>query len=416
MNGPVAPEPGPVSPAGPTGHEPSTTVLPSDPPLDSPRKLCLVMIVKDEAPVIERCLRSCLPIIDSWSIVDTGSTDGTQEIIQGVLSHLPGKLHERPWKNFAHNRTEAIELAVGLAAYDLVMDADDVLQIPEGFELPPLTLPVYNLTVLYAPIAYPRPHIFRNDAGFKYTSVVHEYLDVPYSTDFIHGIYYKVIGGGNRSLDSVGKYERDAKMLIEALEKEPSNPRYIFYLAQSYKDIGTEIIAKSFRDNAGVVSAADKKRAFTAWRKSLATYERRAGMENTFYQEVFVSLLECGKMRERLEENEGSVQAAYLRCYDKSEGSGRLIEPLYELARYYRAKFRWPRAYLFGCSGHDTNPPSNALFTDASVYAWRYDFERATSAFYVGRKEESKGLYEKLLDIAPPDQKSTLEANLKFFQ
>lgn len=37
--------------------------------------LVLTMIVKDEAPVIERCLTAILPLIDVWCIVDTGSTD-----------------------------------------------------------------------------------------------------------------------------------------------------------------------------------------------------------------------------------------------------------------------------------------------------------------------------------------------------
>ena len=40
--------------------------------------ICLNMIVRNEAPVIRRCLDSVMPIIDSWVIVDTGSTDGTQ--------------------------------------------------------------------------------------------------------------------------------------------------------------------------------------------------------------------------------------------------------------------------------------------------------------------------------------------------
>ena len=40
-------------------------------------RVALSMIVKNERNVIERCLESVLPIIDTWQIVDTGSTDGT---------------------------------------------------------------------------------------------------------------------------------------------------------------------------------------------------------------------------------------------------------------------------------------------------------------------------------------------------
>lgn len=37
--------------------------------------ICLNMIIKNEAPVIDRCLASVKPWIDRWVIVGAGSTD-----------------------------------------------------------------------------------------------------------------------------------------------------------------------------------------------------------------------------------------------------------------------------------------------------------------------------------------------------
>jgi len=71
-----------------------------------PQTICLNMIVKNEARVIRRCLDTVRPFIDRWVIVDTGSTDGTQALIREVLQGVPGELHERRWKDFAHNRNE----------------------------------------------------------------------------------------------------------------------------------------------------------------------------------------------------------------------------------------------------------------------------------------------------------------------
>ena len=92
------------------------------------RKICLAMIVKNEAGVIERCLSSVENIIDYWVIVDTGSTDGTQELIKKTMERygIPGELHEREWVNFEVNRNQSLDLARGKAEYTLVIDADDV--------------------------------------------------------------------------------------------------------------------------------------------------------------------------------------------------------------------------------------------------------------------------------------------------
>ena len=93
------------------------------------QSLCLNMIVKDEAPVIRSCLDSVRAIIDCWVIVDTGSTDGTQDVIREHLRGLPGELVERPWVDFAHNRSEALDFARGRADYLLVIDADETLEV-----------------------------------------------------------------------------------------------------------------------------------------------------------------------------------------------------------------------------------------------------------------------------------------------
>jgi glycosyltransferase involved in cell wall biosynthesis len=47
--------------------------------------LGLVMIVRNAAADIERCLVAARPFISSWTICDTGSTDGTPEMIRAAL-------------------------------------------------------------------------------------------------------------------------------------------------------------------------------------------------------------------------------------------------------------------------------------------------------------------------------------------
>ncbi len=137
------------------------------------------MIVKNEAPVITRCLASVRPFIDHWVIVDTGSTDGTQDIVRDFLRGVPGSLHERPWRNFAHNRNEALELARPQADYVLFIDADEQLRVPEGFAWPALSADGYMFTCRMGDCEYLRNAMIAARVPWRWEGVLHEFLAAP---------------------------------------------------------------------------------------------------------------------------------------------------------------------------------------------------------------------------------------------
>src|SRR6516164_2589396 len=117
----------------------------------------LSMIVKDEAHVILKCLESVRPLVDYVLVVDTGSTDGTQQIVRDYLSHekLAGIVVEEPWQNFAYNRTFALQALRKTPKVDYVriIDADDQLELDDGFD--PITFKaeinnaLYDVEILY---------------------------------------------------------------------------------------------------------------------------------------------------------------------------------------------------------------------------------------------------------------------------
>ena len=140
------------------------------------QKICLSMIVKDEASVIARCLASVRSLIDYWIIVDTGSTDGTPDVVRKVLHDVPGQLHHRPWVDFAHNRSEALDLARPHGDYTLIIDADDVLELSAGFGLAFLNADSYAVEIWNKDRRYWRPQLLRSSLPWRYEGVLHEFL------------------------------------------------------------------------------------------------------------------------------------------------------------------------------------------------------------------------------------------------
>ncbi|WP_286135212.1 glycosyltransferase, partial [Mycobacterium sp. UM_Kg1] len=145
-------------------------------PVNTPT-ICLNMIVRDEAHVIEEVLSATAPYISAWVIVDTGSQDGTQQVIREHMAALgiPGELYERPWRNFGHNRTEALTLAQGRCDYILVIDADDTIVGTPDFT--GLDADIYEIRIRQEAVRGWRPQLFRDGLPVRYVGVVHEYVE-----------------------------------------------------------------------------------------------------------------------------------------------------------------------------------------------------------------------------------------------
>ena len=195
------------------------------------QKICLSMIVKNEAPVISRCLASVIPIIDYWVIVDTGSDDGTQEAIRDFMRAIPGELHQRPWVDFAHNRTEALHLAKPHGHYTLIIDADDVLELAPKFRMPFLNADSYTLEIRHWELLYWRAQLVRSSLPWRYEGVLHEFLSCGFdaqnrrifsenrSQKQLSGVGIRMTeGGARRRVSAAERYSRDAAVLEKAEE------------------------------------------------------------------------------------------------------------------------------------------------------------------------------------------------------
>lgn len=356
------------------------------------------MIVKNEAHVIERCLASMLPIIDTWVIVDTGSTDGTQDKIKNFFGQLgiEGKLYEKPWVNFGHNRSEALELARPEGDYTIMIDADEILEYDPEFDADAfkssLNKDLYNVFAIYGGTKYHRPQLTGNHKKFYYRGVCHEYVDSHDgidSRDFAKWIVNRPIQDGARSKDPE-KYKKDAKLFEDALAsgkvEERDINRYHFYLAQSYRDS-------------------------QQWEKAIEAYLKRASLGG-WNEEVFYSLFQVGKIKELLKHNIDDIIKHYV---DAFHAAPFRAESLWAAARLCRQYGRFDQGYLFAKQAAKIPYPEGGLFVAQFVYDWCVLDEYATCAFWTEKYGECKRVCERMIQSGklPPQEKERIELNLK---
>ena len=337
------------------------------------KTICLNMIVKNEKDVIERCLNSVKPIIDYWVIVDTGSTDGTQEIIKEYMKDIPGELYERPWKNFSHNRNEALEFAKTKADYVLIMDADDILKFDPSFVLPELTYDAYRFQIRHNGTTFYRYQLINMSRPWKWEGVLHEYLFCPHTitSTTMDGVTYVRTEEGARSKDPA-KYKKDVAVFEEALKEDPCNSRYVFYLAQSYRD-------------------AEEPEKAIEW------YSKRVEMGG-WEEEVFYSMYQIARMEEQLKKPIESVIASYYRAH---RFRPHRPEPIYHLASIFRSQKQYALAYsIIRSRGFIPQPAKpDVLFVESWMDHYGFLIELSISSFHVGRYQESLDACDALLAI-----------------
>lgn len=367
----------------------------STPQKTRPPETTLVMIVRDEAHVIDRCLASVRPLITQWCIVDTGSTDDTPARIEAALGELPGALHHRPWVDFGHNRSEALALARGQGDWLLLIDADEELRIADDFAFPErddvqawqlLQIPGNGSSEFYL------PRLLRADLPWRFDGVLHEHLacERPFEQAPLPGLAQVGHFDSARNQQPLRqKYLRDAAVLESALEREPDNARYRFYLAQSLRDAGE-------------------------FEAAIEAYRARAELGG-WAEETFCARLEVARLLERTGRPHAETVAAYLDAWNARPSRA---EPLVELARLHRERGAHAVAHLFASAAARLPQPPDILFIDTSVYRWRACDELAVASYWTGDPETAATLARQLLDSPdlPASERVRVEQNRVLFE
>ena len=323
--------------------------------------LCLNMIVKNESKIIHRLLESVLPIIDTFCICDTGSTDDTCQIITDFFEkhNIKGKIITEPFKNFEYNRNFSLISCVGLSDYVLLMDADMILDIRNFTKNMLATSDSFNILQGSDKFYYQNMRIVKNNGLYKYVGVTHEYIDTPSNNRKLNihktQLFIKDYGdGGCKS----NKFERDVLLLTNGIKENPSNVRYYFYLANSYHDLGKN-------------------------EEAIEMYKKRIEL-GCWNQEVWYSYYRIGSCYKKMNRMADAIYY-WLEGYDYLPER---LEALHELMYYYRIKGK-PKLVV---SLYNMCKPfldkkakiDEYLFLEASVYLYTIYYEYTVCASYFG--------------------------------
>jgi len=273
------------------------------------------MIVRDEEPILERCLRSFLDaeLVDHWTICDTGSTDGTRELVRYLMRERPGRLYRHTWRNFGHNRTLALRRARGSADWLLVVDADYVLRsVHDGLrewlaEAAIVELDAWQVKVHDHGLDYYVPRLVRGDADLRYVGVTHEALEVPAAMNLL-GLELEHVGDGS---STPGKLERDLELLAPGVDA--GEPRATFYTAETLRYLGLNAPAQMMYGRRARQNGWDEERWYASYQAA------RLGRD-------VEKLLEC--WRERPWRHEPlSAAAAIVGVDPRALGDSLFLEP-----------------------------------------------------------------------------------------
>lgn len=200
----------------------------------------LLIMVKNAGDGFRDILMRNLPYIDRFTILDTGSTDNTLQIIKEVLfaSGKPGELYNEPFINFRDSRNRLLDLAGEKCAFNVMLDDTyvlhgnlrDFLSVVRGDDV----ASTYSIFIKDISLSHGSIRITKPERKKRYKYIIHEIIDdigyqIPPNVAFIEDVISEYMS--DRTLQ---RKEMDLEMLREEIKNNPKDPRNYYYMAETY--------------------------------------------------------------------------------------------------------------------------------------------------------------------------------------
>jgi hypothetical protein len=288
----------------------------------------LCIMVKNAGNGFREVLEKNLPFIDEWTILDTGSTDNTIEIIKDVMKNKKGKLYQEPFINFRDSRNRCLELAGKTCKYIIMLDDTYILKGNVKYFLELIRsdqfADSYNIFINSNDCIYGSNRILKSDRDLKYIYKIHEIIR---DTDNIvvqipmDKMYIEDLQSEYMQIRTKSRKENDLQLLFETLEEYPNVSRTYFYIAETY--CALEIWDKAFEYAMKRINAPVKG----------------------YTEEITESYLICGNIAEQEFKWEWSrCEELYLKCYESDKTKA---DPLFCIGAHYYYANNYIKAYEY---------------------------------------------------------------------
>ena len=379
-------------------------------------KLILNTIVKDEAHCILGMLEAALQISDAIVIADTGSTDGTQQIIKnfGEKHGIPTYVFERPFDDFEKSRNFGMQKARDVVnelgwnpndCWTWWCDADEKIIVDSKFNKNQFNKDLFMINTYIGAMKYTRNTFARVSKPFRFYGPVHEFIvcdEENITSGLAEGVHVDVKMIGKSWQGDISKKYLDHAHKLEAyIAADRKDPRWIFYTAQSYHD------SASMKDNRD----ENEERL----RRSMKYYRERVKRTDGYPEEIYYSQYRVGAIMRILEEPWNLTHMELLKAYSMDPLRGESIKVIID---YYLHIGDWNMAYLYSkfakVNFHGKNPyPNRLLFVDEAIYVWKFAEVHAAVCYYAGKMQEAKETFKEILEISKRQPQYFTQEDLK---
>jgi len=334
--------------------------------------LVVILMVKNEDAVMEATLK---PFFDAgvqhYVVLDTGSTDQTvattlQLFEKYNIKH--GHVCQKPFVDFSSSRNHALECAEEIfpdAVFFFMIDAEWYMHNVESLltfcdsernskETTYMCKISNNLFTIYL------NRLFRAHTGVEFIGKVHECPN-RISCSKIPDAYVLYQPSENGRGKTNQRMYRDRDVLLQEHQNDPTNPRTVFFLAQTYE-------------------------CLQDYPQACAWYHKRCAMSGGIETDFIAhyKLAGCYTASNNWKQGLKHYLKAFSMCPQK-------IEPLVQIAHHYMKTGNWPIVYLF--AKHATKiplPQQETIFIETIFYhLTRYEL-LSLASWHVGEHEIGK--------------------------